>query len=259
MSSSPGTGPAPIEAIDRAITLLETIAGSGRRGMPLAEAAVAAGLNKSTAYRALSTLKARGYVAQDPVTGHYGLGAAVASLSHQWSGEDNVALMLHPALVAISQQTQELAHLGVQTGTDVVYVDKVEPQRALRVWSRVGSTIPAVTSAMGRALLAASPMTRAQLLPFTSVAGMVDPEGIWSEVQRARELGYARESEENEPGIACVGFALLRDEVPVAALSITAPAERMTDEHVSGLVHTVRDVLPPLLPSGMRLPEPASA
>ena len=244
------TSPAPIEAIERARGILETLAEAGPEGLPLVELATRAAVNKSTAYRALSTLRARGYVAQDPLTGHYGLGAAVAALSDRFLGADNMQLLIHPALAAISRETDELVHLGVLTGTEVVYVDKVEPQRSLRVWSRIGGAIPAATSAMGRALLAASPLTREQLAPFV---GDLEPDHLWAQIEQARARGYARETEENEPGIACVGFALLRGNSPVAALSITAPAERMTDEHVDELVAAVRRVAPALLPAGIRL------
>src|SRR5690625_6100339 len=56
-----------------------------------------------------------------------------------------------PALAAISLRTRELVHLGRLEGTEVVYLDKVEPERTLRVWSRVGSRAPAARTSLGRA------------------------------------------------------------------------------------------------------------
>lgn len=255
MSST--TGPAPIEAIDRAVTLLETLSTAGPSGLSLAEIVTRAGMNKSTAYRALATLRSRGYAAQDPITGHYSLGPAVMALSDHWLGQDRIRQQLHPALMAVSQQAQELTHLGILSGTDVVYVDKVEPQRALRVWSRVGSTVPAATTALGRALLATTPLTRDQLTPFlTNLPSHTDAGAVWEQISFARARGYAREDEENEPGIACVGFALMRKGSAVAALSVTAPAERMTATRVDEVVGIVRSTLPPLLPEGITLPPP---
>lgn len=248
-------GPAPIEAIDRAITLLETLAEAGPHGLPLTEAASLTGMNKSTAYRAVSTLKQRGYVAQHPTSGHYCLGPGVMALSERWLGDDQLHVQLRPGLTAISQRAQELAHLGILTGTDVLYVDKVEPQRSLRVWSRIGSTVPAAQSALGRALLATTPLTHEQLSPFLSdVSPEVNATHVWEQIELARRRGWAQEVEENEPGIACVGFALLRHGVAAAALSITAPAERMTHHRVVELVEIVRTTLPPLLPPGITMP-----
>jgi hypothetical protein len=40
----------------------------------------------------------------------------------------------------------------------------------------------------------------------------------------------------------------------VAAVSVTAPAERMTPEHIQWLHGQMAEILPPLLPEGLTLP-----
>lgn len=47
---------------------------------------------------------------------------------------------------------------------------------------------------------------------------------------------------------------LVRAGAAVAAVSVTAPVERMADERVAWLHDRMRDVLPPLLPPGLALP-----
>lgn len=257
--SAPGAGgPAPIEAIDRAVSLLEALADAGPAGLSLAALVAATGTNKSTAYRAISTLRMRGHVTQDPLTGHYCLGPSAVALGERWRDHDQLQHLLRPALTAASGSTQELAHLGVLTGVDVVYIDKVEPERALRVWSRVGRTVPAAVTALGRSILAATPLLPTQLAPYLSGLDPAPDAGqVWDRIRQARELGHAREHEENEPGIACVGFAVVRGGAPVAALSITAPADRMTPARVDEVVATIRSTVPPLLPEGLSLAQPA--
>lgn len=255
--SAPGSaGPAPIEAIDRAVSLLERLADAGPAGMSLADLVAATGTNKSTAYRAISTLRRRGHVTQDPLSGHYALGPSAVVLGERWRDHDQLQPLLRPALTAASRATQELAHVGVLSGTDVVYIDKVEPERPLRVWSRVGSTVPAAISALGRSILASTPLLPTQLTPYLEdLHPRPDPEQVWEQIALARTRGYAREHEENEPGIACIGFSLLRGGAPVAALSITAPADRMTEARVDEVVDAVRSTVPPLLPEGLTLKE----
>jgi len=132
--------------------------------------------------------------------------------------EQNLAVLLHPALVALSGATDELVHLGVLSGTQIVYLDKVEPERAVRVWSAVGQRSPAVTTALGRALLAFRTTTRRALDGYLRAAGrQVDAERVWSAVECAREDGFATEQQENEPGISCLAVALLRGGAAVAA------------------------------------------
>lgn len=247
-----GRAASPVEAVDRALVVLEALAPAGPRGRALADLAAELGLNKTTVHRTLAALRHRGFVTQDPATGAYVLGPAAVRLGEDWFAEENLPALLHPALVALAGATDELVHLGVLSGTGVVYLDKVEPERPVRVWSAVGRRSVAVRTALGRAVLAHRATDRAMLAGYLDDGVAEAP--VWAEIERARERGYAREQEENEPGIACVAVPLLRSGTAVAAVSITAPVERMTDEHVAWLHGRMREVLPPLLPAPLALP-----
>lgn len=242
----------PVEAIDRALVLLTHLSRMGPGGAPLADLVAATGLNKSTAYRALAALRARDFVVQDD-TGAYALGPAATGLGEAHFGNRNLAALVQPALFALSRETDELCHLGVLESGKVVYLDKVEPDRAIRVWSRVGEPVPAAPTALGRALLAFRPTRRDQLTAFTSDSD-TSPDRLWEALELARRRGFASEYMENEPGIACAAFPLLLSGVAIAAISITAPAERMSDARMSALAAVVRRIVPPLLPDGLSLP-----
>jgi IclR family transcriptional regulator, acetate operon repressor len=247
----------PVESVDRALLVLQTLARAGARGMSLAELAAALGLHKTTVHRVLAALRFRGFVTQDPTSGAYALGSAATQLSDDFFGDENLPALLHPALVALCGTADELVHLGVLSGTQVVYLDKVEPERSVRVWSAVGRRSPAVTTALGRALLAFRGTGRSMLAGYVRAAGNgggVDPDHVWDVLQQARARGYATEEEENEAGISCIAVPLLRSGSAVAAVSVTAPSERMTPDRVTRLHAQIRDVLPPLLPSGLHLP-----
>lgn len=249
------TSTSPVESVDRALLVLEELAGAGPTGLSLAELAVRLGVHKTTVHRALAALRFRDFVAQDPGSGHYVLGGAATRLAEAFFGEENLPALLHPALVALCAATQELVHLGVLSGAQVVYLDKVEPERAVRVWSEVGRRMPAVTTALGRAMLASRGVGRAVVERFAEAAGAgVDVASVWQEVARAGERGWACEVGENEPGITCVAVPLLRGGAPVAAVSVTAPVERMGEERRVEVHGQMRAVLPPLLPPGFSLP-----
>ena len=243
----------PVESVDRALLALGVLARAGARGMGLAELAAALDLNKTTVHRSLAALRFRGFVAQDP-SGSYVLGAAATQLADDFFGDENLPALLHPALVALCGAADELVHLGVLSGTHVVYLDKVEPERSVRVWSAVGRRRAAVTTALGRVLLAYRGTERSMLPGYVRAAKSVDADHVWSVLQEARERGYATEEQENEVGISCVAVPLLRSGAAVAAVSVTAPAERMTAERISWLYGRMREVLPPLLPAGLTLP-----
>lgn len=252
-----GAGSAPLESVDRALRTLDAVAAAGPAGSTLADLSAALGVHKTTVHRSLAALRHRDYVAQDPATGRYALGPAAVRLADRYLSEDDLPARLHGALVALCAATDELVHLGVLSGVQVVYLDKVEPERAVRVWSAVGRRNWAVTTALGRAMLAFRDTSRATLDGYVRAVeppGRVDADHVADELDSARGRGYAVELQENEPGIACLAVPLLRGTGPVAALSITAPAERMTPRRVAELHARIREVVPPLLPAGLTLP-----
>jgi hypothetical protein len=75
-------------------------------------------------------------------------------------------------------------------------------------------------------------------------------------VHEARSRGYATEVEENEPGVACIGMAILRENRTVGALSITSLAERMSPDRQVALAKAIHSVVGPLLPEGLALARP---
>ncbi|MGF0115494.1 IclR family transcriptional regulator [Promicromonospora sp. Marseille-Q5078] len=243
--------PSPLGSVDKALLTLDALARAGAGGVGLAELAAEVGANKSTLHRTLAALRHRGY-ADQRVDGAYTLGPAVLSLGAAYLAEDNLPGLLRPALEALRDEVDELVHLGTLAGQEVVYLDKVEPQRPLRVWSAVGRRIPVATTALGRALLAAGPGAAPGL-----AADDAD-RTLRAALTAAREHGYASETEENEPGIACVAVALLRGGRPVAAVSITAPVERMTGAARDARVAALRELLPSVLPTGLTVPDPVA-
>ncbi|WP_129788705.1 IclR family transcriptional regulator [Promicromonospora panici] len=241
----------PLGGVDKALLALDTLAGFGAAGAPLAALAQAVGVSKPTLHRTLAALRHRGYAEQTP-DGAYRLGPAALALGSTYLAEENLPALLHPALTALSEKTDELVHLGVLAGREVVYLDKVEPQRAVRVWSAVGRRRAAATTALGRALLSVHDLDDAALARFAG--GDARPARLREALAEARRSGVAGETEENEPGIACIAVPLLRAGRAVAAVSITAPAERLRGEARAERVAALRDVLPPLLPAGLTIP-----
>ncbi|MEP7765322.1 IclR family transcriptional regulator [Sanguibacter sp. 25GB23B1] len=257
MTTSPEPAPpnssgSPMNSVDKALLALQHLSTAGRAGLPLNQLAQSLGLNKTSLHRTLAALRYRGFVDQDPETGSYVLGAAASALSSAFFADENLPGLLHSAVVALSTEADELVHLGVLSGAEVLYVDKVEPARSVRVWSAVGRRQPAATTALGRAILSHRELDPASVelyagtrLPAERLAGIL---------AAAREHGYATENEENEEGISCLAVPLLRDRVPVAAMSITAPSDRMTLARHRELVTAIARTVPDHLPAGIRLP-----
>ncbi|MFB8227880.1 IclR family transcriptional regulator [Cellulosimicrobium sp. NPDC055967] len=253
-----GHAASPLGSVDRALTALEALAAAGPTGVALGDLARSLGLHKASLHRTLAALRYRGYAEQDATTGDYRLGPAATALATVYLGEENLPALLHPVLVAVCRATDELVHLGALAGTEIVYLDKVEPARAVRVWSAVGRRRPAATTALGRALLAHRPLDEAALAWYAAAAPDEHPvtaAALRATCDATRTSGFATETEENEPGISCVAVPVLRDGQSVAAVSVTAPAERLGARRRREIETVLREVVPPLLPPTLTVPD----
>ncbi len=249
-------------SVDKALRALQRLGESGAAGLSLTRLSADLSLNKASLHRTLSALRHRGFVEQDAI-GNYRLGTAILALADSHLRDQSLSSIIHDGLVALCAKINETCHLGVLMGEQVVYIDKVEPQRPIRIWSEIGWRNPAVTTALGRAILSQ------KFVDFQSLSGSF-PNAIhqrtqhtctslpklWRELVEARKLGFSREEQENELGITCIAVAVMRSGNPVAAISITAPAERMSSRVFPILIRALRECIEPGLPPGLSLQKP---
>jgi DNA-binding IclR family transcriptional regulator len=255
-------GNSPLGSVDKALRALQRLGDAGAGGLALTKLAADLRLNKSSIHRTLAALRHRGFVEQDQ-NGNYRLGPSLLAIADSHLRDESLRSLIHNALAALCARAGETCHLGVLTGEQVVYIDKVEPQRAIRIWSEIGWRNPALTTALGRAILSqkyvdfesfAAAFTGT--LPLRPPHSRVTLRQVWQELLEARRRGFSREEQENEPGVTCIGVAILRGTQPVAAISITAPVERMDGRRQAALSRMLGACIGPALPPGLSLQRP---
>jgi len=222
-----------VQSVARGLSLLEALAAEPELG--LLELSARCGLRPSTAHRLLTTLIARGYAVQSRPSGRYALGFKLAELAGVLSDRtDRLREAARAQLAAIQRATGESANLSVLVGASAVYIDQVDGTRAVRMSAQLGAAVPAHASAAGKAMLAFAPASAVvDLLGSQTLAAETDST-ITSlpELERAlatvRELGYAIDDEEHEPGVGCVAAPIFDAHgTAVAALSVSAPIQRI--------------------------------
>jgi DNA-binding IclR family transcriptional regulator len=144
-----------------------------------------------------------------------------------------------PYLQELTDRSGETTHLAVLNDGQVLYVDKVESPRSLRMPSQVGRRLPVHCTGVGKALIAYLPdevlqglVKRRGLASFT--ANTITALGaLQAELARIRERGFAVDNEEIEEGLVCIGAAV-RDQTAhvVAAISIAGPSSRLRPETI---------------------------
>jgi len=224
------------QVVDRVVDILETFATVGPE-LGVSDVSRALGLKKATAHRLLASLLRRGLVAQDPVTRRYRLGMKLWELGSLATSQLDWVDRVKPFLQHLTDVSGETSHLAVLNDGQVLYVDKVEISRSLRMPSQVGKRLPVHCTGVGKALIAFLPeeVLRGVLnrrgMPRMTAHTITDRDALWRELALVRERGYAMDHEEIDEGLTCVAAAV-RDHTShvVAGISIAGPSSRLRPE-----------------------------
>ncbi|MBE3576846.1 MAG: IclR family transcriptional regulator [Limnochordales bacterium] len=242
-----GAGVKPVQAVLRALQILETL-GQHDRPLALGEIASNVGLNESTTYRLLQTMAQAGFVSSDRRRG-FRLTAKLFDLAQAAIPGMEVRTLVRPLLEEVVARCNETANIVLFDGVEVVYVDQVQSRQTIRILAEVGRRLPAYATASGKVFLAHLPpehleryLRTVPLHRFTAHT-IADPERLRQHLAVVRQRGYAEENQEMEEGVSCVA-APIRDAggKVVAVLSISGPTARWTDALMEGLlIPTVRE------------------
>jgi len=248
-------------SVDKALRALLLLADAGPAGLPLNEMAKQLKLNKSSLHVTLGALRFRDFVTQSPSTGFYRLGSAVGYLSQTYLNSLDIRSTLRPAVVRLADEINEVCHIAVLDGREILYIEKIESRRAIQPGTRIGMRLPALTTAMGRAMIAYECPTfesfKARfdkaLTPRTPNAPSTLQEE-WERIQRARERGFGVDLEENVEGLTAVAVAVLSGGRPVAAVS----AVTLASDHADLELHArqIRAALESVVVPPLHLPPP---
>jgi IclR family KDG regulon transcriptional repressor len=234
-------------AFSKFIAVMQLI-GDSVEPLSVAQLATQSGYPRPTVYRIVGALLAEGLVVESLRGGAYQLGPRLMSLaSLSWERSD-LRVVAIDALQALRDATQETVHLAVRSGTEMVYIEKLESPHGVRMASRIGTRVTLYSSSVGKAYLAAlDPATRDALLRgvrferFTPNT-VVERRALLDELAITRERGYAEDREENEAQIFCYGSSIAGpDGQPVACISISIPVFRKSGSPVETYIEPLKE------------------
>jgi DNA-binding IclR family transcriptional regulator len=177
----------------RVLTILEHFA-TTRKPATLAQLARQLEWPKSSLLALLETLRQEGYLYWLGRDDGYYPTRRCLDLGQAVTAHDPILTIARPYLVRICEETEETAILAKREGIEVLYLEVVEPSRALRYSARAGQLKPIHSGASGRALLACmTPESRMELIYRLdrrrfSEQTMVEPQAIANAV----DIGMAR-------------------------------------------------------------------
>lgn len=200
------------KSFQKLFDILEWIA-SGSEPRTVREIAAKLNLPESTVYRILKYLGRRNYIERTPQGILLGSGCLHLGAMAQ---EQNVLQRLaHPELIRLAEETSETVHLAKFNGNAVVYIDKCDGARSIRMGSMIGRNVPLHCTGIGKAMLAALPekelTARRKELTFERFTAntICDADRFRMEIERTRERGYAIDDCEHEDGVFCIAAAVI--------------------------------------------------
>ena len=237
--------PYQVQVLDRAMAILDTLA-TQQGDVSLFEIAERLRLHKSTIHRLLMVLERHRLVERRAPIGKYGLGMKLFELGNHAFSRLGIGERARPYLERLAGDARETAHLCILDDGEVLYLEKVEPARTVRVPTSVGQRNPAHCTAVGKALLAylseteVDEVVRRRGLEARTTHTITTPAALRRELRAIRSRGYAVDDEEIEEGLRCIGAPVRNHTGRVAAsISIAGPAFRLTRAKTAALARLV--------------------
>jgi DNA-binding IclR family transcriptional regulator len=243
MQDSRATRDNSVQSVDRAISILQVLARHGDVGVT--EIAGELGMHKSTAFRLLATLEARGLVEQNTERGRYQLGYGIVQLAAGATKTGDLSLVGLPLCRELAETVGETVNVAVHDGRWVVSVDQVIGAAAVTTVNWVGQRSPMHATSAGKVFLAHMPPEQldallAEDLERYTPHTVVDPNVLRQQLGLVRDRGFASTSEEHEIGLAAVAAPVRSiDGGVVAAVTVSGPTFRVNEDTIPGLAKHV--------------------
>lgn len=230
-----------IQVIDRAVLLMDALS-KYEHPVSLKFLAADTGLHPSTAFRILSSLIVHRLVDKND-GGDYQLGNRLLSWGDRVHSRLDLRKEARPIMAWLRDQTGETVNLTIREEDEVVYIERVTGQHAIRVEQVIGSRAPLHVTAVGKLMLgdlgeqAVHEYVERTGLPEFTKNTLTDEQALIAQTRQDLENGFALDNEEAELGVGCIGV-VIRDSAgtPVAGLSISAPIERRKSDWVAAVI-----------------------
>jgi DNA-binding IclR family transcriptional regulator len=218
-------------AFSKFMTILQLVSDAPE---PLATAAIArlANLPRPTAYRIIAALISEGMLTETQ-SGMLQLGPRLVSLATRSFDKSDIRNISRGPLELLRDTLNETVHLAVNSGDEMVYIDKLESTHSVSMRSRIGTRVTLYSSSVGKAWLSLLPEVEAakivSRLSFDAktkqtVSGATE---LIKQISDVRKRGYSLDLEENEADICCYGVPIITDNgAPLACISVSIPRYR---------------------------------
>ena len=143
-----------VPAVDKAFRLLGALSQSAEP-LGVSQLARTLGLGKSTVHGLVTTLESLGVIETANGFKRYRLGPGLYALASQSAGQRDLRAVARPALERLATTTEQTSFLGVPAEDHVTILDLVHGRPTMSISAPIGSAIPLLAGAVGKAIVSA--------------------------------------------------------------------------------------------------------
>lgn len=239
-----------VQSIERGIAVLRVFDGRSAQ-LSASDIAARAELPRPVVRRILLTFEHLGYVRG--FKGLWSLTPRILELGAAYFADSSLPEIARPAMDDVVRQLGETCSLGVLSDADVIHVARVEDHRPLPGAVRVGMSLPASATAIGKVLLADLPepaferaLAQVDWEAHTPQT-ITDPGAFRRRIETVRQQGYDVSIEELNPGMVAVAVPIVVAGAAVGALGVSSTTVRQDEASL------VREAVPVLRAAADRI------
>jgi IclR family transcriptional regulator, acetate operon repressor len=228
-------------ALEKALDVLDAI-GSSAEGMNQVALSEQLAIPRTTLYRLLATLTARGLVRRDSHKRVYRLGLKCFELARTVQTSPDLVAAAAVEIRALRDLTGETTYLGALDGAEVLAIERMDGAHSHRSQSALGQRKPLHCTSQGKAMLSVlsqaerDELLRGLTLKAITPHSIIEKKRLNAELNISRSRGWSIDDEEMILGVRCVGAPIIDAHGRVrGAISVAGPAYRMTIARLQGL------------------------
>jgi len=234
-----------VRVVERAFDIIEVLACS-RKSMSVTDIAKSTKISKSTAFRLLQTMHARGFVEKDDNQA-YSIGYKLIDVVSNHINALELQTEAKSYLEALRAEFNMAVHLGILHGADISYIENLDISLPVNKYTQSGYRSPAYCSSMGKCLLSCLSGEELETLLYDyafkkyTEYTITNPNEFKQYLKKVRRQGWAMDNQEYCLGQRCVAAPIFdyRGDA-IASISISGTTNQITDEKLPEIIEKVK-------------------